>query len=194
LFGTAFGKPPSWPTVQRARMPVEEPTNPYWCDETADRMEMGALTSSPSSAVLPKAAAFSRRRTIIYWVVTLPILAETAAGIQWDLARNDYVKEAFDKIGFPYYFLTILGISKIPALGALLVPGFPRLKEWAYAGLVFVYFGAAALHIASRDGAREGVSAAIFGVTTLASWALRPPSRRDPAPLPDAWARLVARR
>jgi hypothetical protein len=157
-------------------------------------MEMGALTSYPSSAVPPNAAAFSRRRTIIYWGVTLPILAETAAGIQWDLARNDYVKEAFDKIGFPYYFLTILGISKIPALGALLVPGFPRLKEWAYAGLVFVYFGAAALHIASRDGAREGVSAVIFGVDALASWALRPPSRRDPAPLPDAWARLVARR
>jgi uncharacterized membrane protein YphA (DoxX/SURF4 family) len=157
-------------------------------------MEMCALTSYPSSAVRPKAAAFSRRRTIIYWAVTLPILAETAAGIQWDLARNDYVKEIFDKIGFPYYFLTILGISKILALAALLVPGFPRLKEWAYAGLVFVYFGAAALHIASREGAREGVSAVIFGVITLASWALRPPSRRDPAPLPDAWARLVRRR
>jgi uncharacterized membrane protein YphA (DoxX/SURF4 family) len=157
-------------------------------------MEMCALTSYPSSAVRPKAAAFSRRRTIIYWAVTLPILAETAAGIQWNLTRNDYVKEIFDKIGFPYYFLTILGISKILALAALLVPGFPRLKEWAYAGLVFVYFGAAALHIASREGAREGVSAVIFGVITLASWALRPPSRRDPAPLPDAWARLVRRR
>jgi hypothetical protein len=157
-------------------------------------MEMCALTSYPSSTVLPKAAAFSRRRTIIYWVVSLPFLAETAAGIQWDLARNDYVKEAFDKIRFPYYFLTILGYSKVLALGALLVPGFPRLKEWAYAGIVFVYFGAAALHIASRDGAREGVSAVIFGVDALASWALRPPSRRDPAPLPDAWARLVARR
>jgi hypothetical protein len=157
-------------------------------------MEMCALTSYPSSAVLPKAAAFSRRRTIIYWVVSLPFLAETAAGIQWDLTQNDYVKEIFDKIGFPYYFLPILGISKILALGALLVPGFPRLKEWAYAGIVFVYFGAAALHIASREGAREGVSAVIFGVITLASWALRPPSRRDPAPLPDAWARLVRRR
>ena len=194
MFGTAFGKPPSWPTVQSARMPLEEPTNPYWCDETADRMEMGALTSSPSSAVRPKAAAFSRRRTIIYWGVTLPILAETAAGIQWDLARNDYVKEIFDKIRFPYYFLTILGYSKVLALGALLVPGFPRLKEWAYAGLVFVYAGAASLHIAVHDDAQAIVTPAVFGVIALASWALRPPSRRDPAPLPDAWARLVARR
>jgi hypothetical protein len=92
------------------------------------------------AAALPRSAA-SRTRTIIYWAVTLPVLAETAAGIQWDLAGNDYVKEVFDKIGFPYYFLTILDISK-----------------------------------------------------ALASWALRPPPRRDPAPLVDAWARLVARR
>jgi hypothetical protein len=157
-------------------------------------MEMCALTSYPSSAVLPKAAAFSRRRTIIYWGVSLPFLAETAAGIQWDLARNDYVMEVFDKIGFPYYFLTILGISKVLALGALLVPGFPRLKEWAYAGIVFVYFGAAALHIGSHNSVGDIVTPVIFGVITLASWALRPPSRRDPAPLPDAWARLVRRR
>jgi hypothetical protein len=157
-------------------------------------MEMCALTSYPSSAVRPKAAAFSRRRTIIYWGVTLPILAETAAGIQWDLARNDYVKEIFDEIRFPYYFLTILGISKVLALVTLLLPRLPRLKEWAYAGLVFVYAGAASLHIAVHNDAQAIVTPAVFGVIALASWALRPPSRHDPAPLPDAWARLVARR
>jgi hypothetical protein len=46
------------------------------------------MTDHPGSAVLPKSAASSRTRTIIYWVVTLPVLAETAAGIQWDLARS----------------------------------------------------------------------------------------------------------
>jgi hypothetical protein len=78
-------------------------------------------------------------------------------------------------------------------LAALLVPGFPRLKEWAYAGLVFVYFGAAALHIGSHNSVGDIVTPMIFGVITLASWALRPPSRRDPAPLPDGWTRLVGR-
>jgi DoxX-like family len=154
---------------------------------------MCALTAYPGSAVLPKSAS-SRTRTVIYWVVTLPVLAETAAGIQWDLARNDQVKEIFDKIKFPYYFLTILAISKILALVALLVSCFPRLKEWAYAGLVFVYAGAATLHIAVHGGAADIVTPAILGVIALASWALRPPVRRDPAPLPDAWARLVGRR
>jgi hypothetical protein len=152
------------------------------------RTEMCALT------VLSKSAASSRTRTVIYWIVTLPVLAETVAGIQWDLARNDYVKEIFDKIQFPYYFLTILAITKILALVALLIPRFPRLKEWAYAGLVFVYAGAASLHIAVHDSASAIATPAILGVITLASWALRPPSRRDPAPLPDAWARLIGRR
>jgi hypothetical protein len=153
------------------------------------------VTSYRISAVAPKPAASPRTRTIVYWVVTLPILAETAAGIQWDLARNDYVIEIFDRINFPYYFLTILAITKILALVALIIPGFPRLKEWAYAGLVFVYFGAASLHIAVHDNAGAIVPPVVFGVITLASWALRPPSRRDPAPLPDAWSgvRLVGR-
>jgi hypothetical protein len=95
-------------------------------------MEMCALTSYPSSAVRPKAAAFSRRRTIIYWVVTLPILAETAAGIQWDLARNDYVKEIFDEIRFPYYFLTTR-LSPFIALLRPMLPGPPGFL-WRWAG------------------------------------------------------------
>lgn len=161
-------------------------------------MEMYALTSYPSSAAPPKSAApskfFSRRRTIIFWVVSLPFLAETALGIQWDLQRGDYVRELLDRISFPYYFHTILGYSKVLALAALLVPGFPRLKEWAYAGIIFVYVGAAASHIAVHHGAADVVGPLILAVDALASWALRPPSRRDPAPLPDAWARLVRRR
>ena len=74
------------------------------------------------------------------------------------------------------------------------MPGFPRLKEWAYAGIIFVYGGAAASHMAVQHGAADVVGPLILAVDALASWALRPPSRRDPAPLPDAWARLARRR
>src|SRR6266511_13471 len=89
---------------------------------------MPAITDYPGSAVLPKAAASSRRRTVTYWAVRLPFLAETALGIQWDLQRGEYVRGLLDKIRFPYYFHTTLGVSKVLALAALLVPGFPRLK------------------------------------------------------------------
>jgi hypothetical protein len=149
------------------------------------------MASYAGSDARPKSAAPSRRRTIIYWVVSLPFLAETALGIQWDLQRGEYVRELLDKIAFPYYFHTILGVSKVLALAALLVPGFPRLKEWAYAGIIFVYVGAAASHIAVHHGASDIVGPLILAADALASWALRPPSRRDPAPLPEVWARVV---
>ena len=63
------------------------------------------------------------------------------------------------------------------------MPRLPRLKEWAYAGLVINYTGAAASHIAVGDGAAKLVGPAFFLAVTMVSWALRPPSRRD---LPSA--------
>jgi hypothetical protein len=130
-----------------------------------------------------------RRRAVVYWVVSLPVLAETAAGIQWDFARNPTVVEVLDRIQFPDYMADVLGSTKILALAAVLAPGLPRLKEWAYAGLVFVYFGAAVCHVAVGDDLGGILTPAILGVITLASWALRPPSRRDPRPLGEVWAR-----
>lgn len=133
----------------------------------------------------------TRRRRVLYWAVSAPILAETAAGIQWDFARNPTVVEVLDTIRFPDYMADVLGIAKCLAIVALLVPRFPHLKEWAYAGLVFVYFGATACHIAVDDTVGGIATPAILGTITLASWALRPPSRRDPKPLDEACRTLT---
>ena len=129
----------------------------------------------------------SRLRTVAYWAVSAPVLIETAVGIQWDLARIPYVLDVLDRLGFPPYFATILGISKILALVAILLPRTPRLKEWAYAGLVFVYVGAAACHVAIGDTLGNVLTPLVLGVITLASWSLRPASRRDPVPLGAGW-------
>ena len=134
-----------------------------------------------------------RRRSVVYWVVSLPVLAETALGIQWDFARHPTVVAALDTIQFPDYMADVLGVAKILALIALLAPGFPRLKEWAYAGLVFVYFGAAACHAAVGDTAGAILTPAVLGILALASWALRPAPRRDPRPLPEAWLASLRR-
>jgi DoxX-like protein len=134
----------------------------------------------------------ARVRVALYWLVSLPVLLETAVGIQWDLARIPYVMDVLARLGFPPYFATILGISKILALVALLVPRTPRLKEWAYAGLVFVYVGAGACHFAIGDAAAAVVTPLVLAAITLASWALRPPARRDPAPLPVPWRTELA--
>ena len=82
----------------------------------------------------------------------------------------------------PVYFLVILGVWKVLAAVAVLAPGLPRLKEWAYAGLVFNFTGAAASHLAVGDRADTLVAPMLFTGLTFASWALRPPARRDLAP------------
>ena len=134
----------------------------------------------------------SRLRTVAYWAVSAPVLLETAVGIQWDLARIPYVLDILVRLGFPPYFATILGVSKILALVAILLPRTARLKEWAYAGLVFVYVGAAACHVAIGDTLGNVLTPLVLAVITLVSWGLRPAARRDPVPLRVAW-RIGAR-
>ena len=86
-------------------------------------------------------------------------------------------------LGYPLYLLTIMGVAKVLAVAALLAPGWPRLKEWAYAGIVFVYLGAACSHFAVGDPVDKVVVPTIFAIIALLSWAMRPPARRDPSPL-----------
>jgi DoxX-like protein len=148
---------------------------------------MNSLAFQPSSQPAP-VARDTRRHTIVYWLVSAPVLAETAAGIQWDFARNPTVVTAIETIQFPDYFVDILGTAKCLALTALLVPGFARLKEWAYAGLVFVYFGAAASHLSVGDTVGAILTPLVLGLIATLSWVLRPPSRRDPRPLGDLWS------
>ncbi len=87
--------------------------------------------------------------------------------------------ETATHLGYPAYFMSILGVWYVAAGLLLLVPRLARLKEWAYAGLVFNYTGAAASHIWVGDGPETLVAPAIFLGLTAASWALRPPERRD---------------
>jgi uncharacterized membrane protein YphA (DoxX/SURF4 family) len=97
-------------------------------------------------------------------------------------------------LGYPAYFMSILGVWYVGAGLILLVPRLVRLKEWAYAGLVINYTGAAISHIWTGDAAEKLVGPAIFLGLTAASWALRPPARRDlpPTTSPSTRGRLVA--
>jgi len=77
-------------------------------------------------------------------------------------------------LGYPAYFPLILGTWKLLGVLALLAPRFPRLKEWAYAGIMFDLTSAALSHAASGDGAADIVVPLVFAVLTAASWMLRP--------------------
>ncbi len=82
------------------------------------------------------------------------------------------------QLGYPPYLLNILGFWKVLGAVAVLVPGLPRLKEWAYAGFFFDLTGAAASHTFAGDDAGKVLAPLFFLALVAASWALRPASRR----------------
>jgi len=132
---------------------------------------------------LASSAFRSRSHIIAYWVTTTLLVSELALGGVWDILRVPQVRGLIERLGYPLYFLVILGIWKLLGAVALVIPRFPRLKEWAYAGVFFDLTGAVASQWASGviDAGTMAYPIVMTGVA-VASWALRPPSRRlDPS-------------
>ena len=96
-----------------------------------------------------------------------------------DILRLPPFFAILEHLGYPGYFSVILGVWKVLGAAAVLVPRFPRLKEWAYAGMCFNMTGAAASHLAVGDPAVTVVAPIIFTGLVAASWAARPLARRD---------------
>ena len=101
---------------------------------------------------------------IAYWIVTLLMAAFMLMASIPDVISHPEAIKIFQHLGYPAYLLPFIGVAKILGVIAILVPGFPRLKEWAYAGLVFDLIGALYSHIAVGDP----VSAWIFPVIAVA--------------------------
>ena len=80
------------------------------------------------------------------------------------------------RLGYPVYLLTILGIWKILGVVAVLIPKFPRLKEWAYAGFFFAMSGVVISHIVSGDPVNEIFPSLLLLILTAVSWYFRPAS------------------
>ena len=119
-------------------------------------------------------------RNAIYWVTTALLALELVLGGVWDVLRVPQVHVIIDRLGYPPYFLVLLGIWKLLGAVAVIVPRFPRLKEWAYAGVVFDLTGALVSNLASGviDIGTLAYLLLMMGVTAT-SWALRPASRRN---------------
>jgi uncharacterized membrane protein YphA (DoxX/SURF4 family) len=122
-----------------------------------------------------------KAKNIAYWTTTVLIAFFIGSG---GVAQVAHVKETVDGfvhiLGYPAYFVTILGVWKVLGAIAILVPGFPRLKEWVYAGIFFDLTGAAASNASVGGYGAYGfhiiAPLAIAGLL-VASWALRPQSR-----------------
>lgn len=106
-----------------------------------------------------------------------------ASGGYFDVAQPPFVMEEMTALGYPAYFFNILGVWKMGAAVALLAPGLPRLKEWAYAGILFNLTGATASHVFVKDPLGEVITPLVILVIAIVSWALRPASRKLAGPV-----------
>lgn len=121
-----------------------------------------------------------KSKNITYWITTIIIAFCIGGGgvVQIAIVRGN---AATALLGYPLYFFHILGFWKILGAIAILVPRYPRLKEWAYAGIFFDLTGAAASNAAVGGYGAYGfhiIAPLVLAALTVASWALRPESRR----------------
>ncbi len=141
------------------------------------------------ATIIPQTTEAHRTMTkinkLIFWISTLWLASGMlATGILQFLKMKAEGSvsppgaEGIAHLGYPIYFLTILGIWKILGVVALLVPKFPLVKEWAYAGFFFAMSGAIFSHIAVGDPLKELFPSLLLLILTVVSWYLRPAHRR----------------
>ncbi|RWY50360.1 DoxX family protein [Mucilaginibacter gilvus] len=120
----------------------------------------------------------TKRNKIIYWVSTLWLaLGMLSTGLV-QLIKMKEELTMIEHLGYPAYFLSILGIWKILGTVTVLIPKFTLLKEWAYAGFFFAMSGAVFSHLAVDDSVKELFGPMLLLVLTIVSWYLRPAERR----------------
>jgi hypothetical protein len=137
-----------------------------------------------------------KSKNIAYWTTTglIAFFIGGGGGAQmWQYHANPH--GVVPVLGYPMYFFAILGFWKVLGAIAILVPRYPRLKEWAYAGIFFDLTGAAASCAAVGGYGAYGfhvLAPLILTGITVASWALRPESRTIGVLFPATNGRTVS--
>jgi hypothetical protein len=117
-------------------------------------------------------------KRVAYWVCTgLVVFFIGSGGLAYAVQVPDVVQGAA-ALGFPVHFIVLLGVWKVLGSIAILVPGVPQIKEWAYAGIIFDLTGAASASIATGGEWWHVAAPLSIAMLVAASWALRPESRR----------------
>ena len=117
-------------------------------------------------------------RKIIYWVNTGLVAAMSLFAAYAYLSGSQQAVEGFAHVGYPQQLRILLGIAKPLGAITLLIPGWPRLKEWAYAGFTFAWIAAFFAHYLAKDGPSKYAFPPVLLLLLLVSYATRPASRR----------------
>lgn len=119
-----------------------------------------------------------KRNKIIYWIATIWLsLGMVSTGIVQFIASPEQM-EPYLKLGYPKYFIMMLGVVKIIGVIAILAPGLPRIKEWAYAGFFFTMIGALYSHASSGSAGVDFFGPSLLIVLIAVSWYFRPADRK----------------
>lgn len=120
----------------------------------------------------------SKRNKIIYWIATLWLaLGMTSTGIVQLMHREEEVN-LFKELGFPIYFLTLMGICKLLGVVAILLPKLPLLKEWTYTGFFFSMSGAVFSILVSNHSIAQIFPPLLLLALTVTSWYFRPADKK----------------
>jgi uncharacterized membrane protein YphA (DoxX/SURF4 family) len=120
----------------------------------------------------------TKRDKIIYWASTIWLALGMLSSGAVQLFQVKAEVEFIIQMGYPAYFLTLLGVWKMLGVAAVLIPRWPLLKEWAYAGFFFAMSGAAYSHIALGHAIKEIFPPLLLLILTVVSWYFRPAERK----------------
>jgi hypothetical protein len=119
-------------------------------------------------------------KTTLYWASTAILVIFIGSGGVAYLFAADFTAAGFAVLGLPIYLMQMIGLGKVVGALVIAVPGLPRVKEWAYAGILIDVTGAIWAHVAMDDYgvyAYHIVSNLVFVALVVVSWWLRPPAR-----------------
>jgi hypothetical protein len=119
-----------------------------------------------------------KRKLIWYWIITGILSFFIFSGGLAQALQVKGVVQGFKPLGYPNYFISLIGVWKVLGIIAILLPKFPLLKEWAYAGIFFTMTGAVISHVASNDVHPQIIAPVVFAIFTVLSWYLRPADRK----------------
>ena len=108
---------------------------------------------------------------IFYWLFTVLLAGLMGLAAVPDILRVPEAQAIFEHLGYPAYLLPFLGVAKLLAVITILVPGFARLKEWAYAGIVIDLTGALYSHLSVGDPLSTWIFPVIGLVLSAGSYA-----------------------
>ncbi len=119
-----------------------------------------------------------KRKLVWYWIITIILSFCIFSGGLAQAFQVKGVVQGFKPLGYPTYFISLIGVWKMLGVIAILVPKFKLLKEWAYAGIFFTMTGAVISHIASNDIHAQIIAPFVLAIFTVLSWYLRPADRK----------------